>query len=99
MCPPQEVFGAFQKYPYIPRAELATRSISTVFRASGLCLAFSFLLVASTWKTGKRLSDLGVEEESVTEEITTCEHICNPSTQGLRQEDCCEFNASLGNLA
>lgn len=40
--------GALEKCFYIPRAELATRSISTVFRASGLCLAFSFLLVAST---------------------------------------------------
>jgi hypothetical protein len=43
------------KWSYIPRAELATRSISTVFKASGLCLAFSFLLVASTWKIGKRV--------------------------------------------
>lgn len=38
-----------EQRPHLPRAELATRSISTVFRASGRCLAFSFLLVASTW--------------------------------------------------
>lgn len=38
----------YREMPLIPREELATRSISTVFRARGLCLAFSFLLVAST---------------------------------------------------
>lgn len=48
MDPSQEVFVGFEEHPYIPREELATRSISTVFRARGRCLAFSFLLVAST---------------------------------------------------
>lgn len=38
-----------EQRPHLPKAELATRSISTVFRARGRCLAFSFLLVASTW--------------------------------------------------
>lgn len=37
-----------EQRPHLPKAELATRSISTVFRARGRCLAFSFLLVAST---------------------------------------------------
>lgn len=46
-CLPQ-AFGGSREMPYIPREELATRSISTVFRARGLCLAFSFRLVAST---------------------------------------------------
>lgn len=32
----------------IPKAELATLNISTVFKAWGLCLAFSFLLTDST---------------------------------------------------
>lgn len=45
---PESLLGNLEKCPYIPREELATRSISTVFRARGLCLAFSFLLVAST---------------------------------------------------
>lgn len=50
LCQPRDASGgALEKRFYIPRAELATRNISTVFRASGLCLAFSFLLVASTW--------------------------------------------------
>lgn len=33
---------------WIPKAELATLNISTVFKAWGLCLVFSFILTDST---------------------------------------------------
>ena len=63
---------------HLPRAELATRSISTVFRASGRCLAFSFLLVASTWgRAGVRgrRARAGAGAKGVAEDLTL---ICPP---------------------
>ncbi|TNN43193.1 hypothetical protein EYF80_046604 [Liparis tanakae] len=41
----------------IPKEELPTLSISTVFRACGLCLAFSFLLTDSTCMKTRRVDE------------------------------------------